>query len=81
MPTLQWTDSLALGLPVMDDTHHEFVDMLAQVVNAPDDTLLPPVARTCGTHRHALCPRRPLDERNRFLQHQLPHHSASAHED
>ncbi|PKO62261.1 MAG: hemerythrin [Betaproteobacteria bacterium HGW-Betaproteobacteria-18] len=41
MPTLQWTDSLALGLPVMDDTHHEFVDLLAQVVNAPDDTLLP----------------------------------------
>jgi hemerythrin-like metal-binding protein len=41
MPTLQWTDSLALGLPVMDDTHHEFVDLLAQVVSAPDDALLP----------------------------------------
>jgi len=41
MPLLQWTDSLALGLPEMDATHHEFVDLLAQVVNAPDDTLLP----------------------------------------
>jgi hemerythrin-like metal-binding protein len=41
MPTLQWTDSLALGLPVMDDTHHEFVDLLAKVVSAPDDALLP----------------------------------------
>ena len=41
MPTLQWSDTLALGLPVMDDTHHEFVDLLAKVVNAPDDTLLP----------------------------------------
>jgi len=41
MPTLQWSDTLALGLPVMDDTHHEFVDLLAQVVNASDEALLP----------------------------------------
>ena len=41
MPTLQWSDTLALGLPMMDDTHREFVDLLAKVVNAPDDTLLP----------------------------------------
>jgi hemerythrin-like metal-binding protein len=41
MPALQWTDSFALGLPVMDATHHEFVDLLAQVVNAPDAELMP----------------------------------------
>jgi len=41
MPTLQWSDTLALGLPVMDDTHHEFVDLLAKVVAASDDSLLP----------------------------------------
>lgn len=41
MSTLQWSDSLALGLPFMDDTHHEFVDLLATVVNASDDALLP----------------------------------------
>ena len=41
MPTLQWSDTLALGLPEMDATHHEFVALLAQVVNATDDTLLP----------------------------------------
>lgn len=41
MPTLQWSNSLALGLPEMDATHHEFVDLLARVVNAPDDALLP----------------------------------------
>lgn len=41
MPTLQWSDTLALGLPEMDDTHREFVDLLAQVVNASDDTLMP----------------------------------------
>jgi hemerythrin-like metal-binding protein len=41
MSTLQWSDSLALGLPFMDDTHHEFVDLLASVTNASDDTLLP----------------------------------------
>jgi hemerythrin-like metal-binding protein len=40
MSTLQWSDSLVLGLPFMDDTHHEFVDLLATVVQAPDDDLL-----------------------------------------
>lgn len=41
MPTLQWSDTLALGLTQMDDTHHEFVDLLASVVNAADADLLP----------------------------------------
>jgi len=41
MSTLLWSDSLALGLPFMDDTHHEFVDLLAQVANATDADLLP----------------------------------------
>jgi hemerythrin-like metal-binding protein len=41
MPVLQWTDSLKLGLSEMDTTHHEFVDLLAQVVNATDEALLP----------------------------------------
>jgi hemerythrin-like metal-binding protein len=41
MSNLLWSDSLALGLPFMDDTHHEFVDLLATVVNASDANLLP----------------------------------------
>jgi hemerythrin-like metal-binding protein len=41
MPTLQWSDTLALGLPAMDDTHREFVDLLALVVDASDHALLP----------------------------------------
>jgi hemerythrin-like metal-binding protein len=41
MLTLQWTDSLLLDLPQMDDTHKEFVALLDQVVNAPDEMLLP----------------------------------------
>lgn len=41
MSTLQWSDSLSLDLPFMDDTHHEFVDLLAIVVNASDADLLP----------------------------------------
>lgn len=40
MSTLQWSESLALGLPFMDETHQEFVDLLATVVNASDDDLL-----------------------------------------
>ena len=41
MSTLQWSDSLALDLPIMDDTHREFVDLLAIVVNASDTDILP----------------------------------------
>ena len=40
MPTLEWSDALALDLPVMDDTHREFVELLAQVEAASDETLL-----------------------------------------
>ncbi len=35
MPTLEWSDALALDLPAMDDTHHEFVDLLAAFEAAP----------------------------------------------
>jgi len=29
MPALEWSEALALDLPLMDDTHREFVDLLA----------------------------------------------------
>lgn len=38
---LQWSDALTLDMPVMDETHQEFVALLAEVVQAPDDLLLP----------------------------------------
>jgi hemerythrin-like metal-binding protein len=40
MPSLTWSDGLALGLHFMDDTHREFVDLLAQA-EASDDAGLP----------------------------------------
>ena len=40
MTTLQWSEDLELGLDFMDDTHREFVDLLAQAANAPDEQLL-----------------------------------------
>jgi hypothetical protein len=39
MSTLQWSGALSLDLPVMDDTHREFVDLLAAVEAVPDDQL------------------------------------------
>ena len=39
MPQLEWSEALALNLPVMDDTHREFVDLMAMVETAPDETL------------------------------------------
>lgn len=40
MNTLQWSDALSLDLPLMDDTHREFVDLLAHAAQAGDDNLL-----------------------------------------
>ena len=40
MQHLEWSDALALELPAMDDTHREFVDLLAAVNTATDDRLL-----------------------------------------
>lgn len=40
MTTLEWSDALALGLPGMDQTHREFVDLLAAVAAAADDQLV-----------------------------------------
>jgi hemerythrin-like metal-binding protein len=37
---LQWSEELSLDMPLMDSTHQEFVDLLAEVVQAPDETLL-----------------------------------------
>jgi hemerythrin-like metal-binding protein len=49
MPTLNWTDALALQQPLMDDTHREFVDLLGEVEAAlqqPDPA--PAVGATLG---------------------------------
>jgi len=40
MPTLAWSEALSVSMPVMDQTHREFVDLLATVELSEDDTLL-----------------------------------------
>jgi hemerythrin-like metal-binding protein len=40
MHTLQWSAALAMDLPFMDDTHHEFVDLLGAVEEAEESQLL-----------------------------------------
>ena len=39
MPALPWSEGLELGLSFMDDTHKEFVDLLARCEAACDDAL------------------------------------------
>ena len=42
MPSsLLWSDSLALGIDVMDETHREFIALLKQVDQAAESDLLP----------------------------------------
>lgn len=40
MAPLEWSDALNLDLPLMDETHREFVDLLAVVDGADDAQLL-----------------------------------------
>lgn len=37
---LVWTDAFLVGLPAMDDTHREFVDIVGAMLKAPDEQLL-----------------------------------------
>ncbi|TAF84240.1 MAG: hemerythrin [Curvibacter sp.] len=39
--TLAWSNALVLDMPVMDEVHREFVDLLERVVLAEDDMLMP----------------------------------------
>jgi len=40
MHALEWSDALSLDLPLMDDTHREFVDLLGVVSRATDDAVI-----------------------------------------
>ena len=39
MNTVEWSESLLLDFPPMDEVHHTFVDLLALAQTAPDETL------------------------------------------
>jgi hemerythrin-like metal-binding protein len=39
MPALPWSEGLELGVSVMDTTHKEFIDLLAEAEAADDDSL------------------------------------------
>lgn len=39
MAQLQWSENLVLGMPEVDQTHLEFVEHLATVASAPEETL------------------------------------------
>ena len=41
MALLEWSDSLSLDLPLMDDTHREFVELVSHLERAKDQELLP----------------------------------------
>lgn len=49
MPQLLWSEALELGLPFMDDTHQEFVALLARC-EAADDAALPAIWRELVDH-------------------------------
>lgn len=52
MPSLPWSEALEIGLPVMDATHREFVELLAQA-RASDDDGLPAAWKALIAHTEA----------------------------
>lgn len=52
MAALEWSGELVLDLPLMDDTHREFVDLL-QVVESADDAALIPAWQALVDHTDA----------------------------
>ena len=66
----EWSDALNLDLPLMDDTHREFVDLLAAVDQASDAELLPRW-RTLVEHTEQHFARRRLDGFHPFCLGQL----------
>jgi len=50
--TLSWSDALALGLDAMDETHREFIALLALVDQAGDTDLLPAWQRVVDHTQH-----------------------------
>jgi hemerythrin-like metal-binding protein len=52
MPSLPWSKELELGLPVMDQTHREFVELLEQA-RASGDEALPAVWQVLIEHTEA----------------------------
>jgi hemerythrin-like metal-binding protein len=61
-PILEWSDALVLNMAAMDQTHLEFVDLLADVVQAPDEELMPRwSALIAHTQQH-------FDQEDRWMQ-------------
>ena len=40
MPVMEWNESLVLDSGVMDETHREFIELLNQLADAPDEKML-----------------------------------------
>ena len=62
MPALEWSEALSLDLPLMDDTHREFVDLLA-AFEAADDSARLAAWRTLIEHTQVH-----FDQEDRWMQ-------------
>ena len=70
LATVHWSEALSLDLDFMDDTHREFIDLLAAIETAEDEQVVDRFAAMVD-HRWALRRRRPLDARHPFFIQQL----------
>jgi hemerythrin-like metal-binding protein len=73
MPVMEWSDTLGLEVPAMDETHRELVDLLNALADAPDEALLAALDRFIAhTDAH-------FAQENRWM-HALPFPPVHCHE-
>ncbi len=66
MPLVEWTDELAVGVPAIDEAHHEFVEILNSLPAASDDEFRKLFSRLAAHSREHFAEEEALMERSSF---------------
>ena len=74
MASLEWSDALSLDLPLMDNTHSKFVDLLAMAQHSPDEGLAAARLQLID-HNSTFWPERSLDAGHPLRCVELPQHA------
>ncbi len=66
MPLVEWTEELVVGVPAIDNAHHEFVDLLNALSTAPEARFRDLFARLMKHSREHFAEEERMMERSAF---------------
>ncbi len=66
MPLIEWTEELVVGVPAIDEAHHEFVDLLNALPEASDAEFCSLFARLAAHSRDHFAEEERMMERTSF---------------